>query len=472
MLRKIYLFIFAIWFMGCSDFLEQYSQDEVRPATVSDLEQILIGDGYREDHNFYYLTERMTDNIKSIQPSSMQLNTFEKNKWMYIWEKKMFDEDGGGYCADVWETPYKAILGCNLVLDYIDEMKGANELRENIRGEAFALRAWYYFHLVNLFGIAYNQGNPDVDLGVPLKVNAIVDGEFFERNTVGEVYRLIEHDLLEANRLLTAYKYDRNMYRITHLAAKAMLSRMYLYMEDWDNALAYADSVLVEKRELIDFNNNPSSTFPYDIASEEIIWVRKYATGWTYAPPLLKESFPVSDDLPKLYGVSEGEWGPVYTDIRGKYYLQRDLYFNTGENMGIRKGIEYDYGVSNGIRTAELYLNRAEAYIRKYLKDGNDEWREKALADLNALRKNRIETNYYEEVNIMDGQELLQFCLDERRRELCGESCHRWGDLRRLGMTVIHKLYDSGYEYKQDMKYYVLPIPKRIREQNPALVQN
>lgn len=96
----------------------------------------------------------------------------------------------------------------------------------------------------------------------------------------------------------------------------------------------------------------------------------------------------------------------------------------------------------------------------------------KALADLNKLRKYRLNKSKYAEVDLTDGQELLDFCLTERRRELCGETSHRWCDVRRLGVMVTHLLYDSSIEYEQNMEYYALPIPKVITEQNPSLVQN
>lgn len=88
-----------------------------------------------------------------------------------------------------------------------------------------------------------------------MKLDATVTGDFFARNTVKEVYEQIEKDLLEGNRLLSTYEYKRNFFRIDHLAAKAILSRMYLYMENWDKALAYADSVLMVKPDLFDMNS-------------------------------------------------------------------------------------------------------------------------------------------------------------------------------------------------------------------------
>ena len=209
-IRKIYLLMSVLWLTGCSDFLEESSQDEVRPAMISDLEQILLGDGYHDNHNFFYMTEIFTDNVKSVEPLVYVQDEYERNKWRYLWDSKMFDDDGGGYYNGCWEIPYKGILGCNLVLDYLDDMKGEALVRESLRGEALVLRSWYYFHLINFFGVAYNQGNPETDLGVPLKLDATVTGQFFTRNTVKEVYARIEQDLLRGNKLLSTNRYDRN----------------------------------------------------------------------------------------------------------------------------------------------------------------------------------------------------------------------------------------------------------------------
>ena len=46
MKKNIYLLIILLSLVGCKDFLEETSQDLVRPSQVTDLEQILLGDGY------------------------------------------------------------------------------------------------------------------------------------------------------------------------------------------------------------------------------------------------------------------------------------------------------------------------------------------------------------------------------------------------------------------------------------------
>ena len=460
---KLQTVVLVLGLAACSDFLEESSLDEVRPSTVNDLEEMLLGDGYQDDHNFYYLTEPMTDNMKSIEPTDKTQSYYEKGKWAYLWDLKMFDEDGGGYNRECWEKPYSCILGCNLILDYLDAMSGEASLRENLRGEALALRGWYYLQLVNFFGVAYNQGDPRTELAVPLKLESTVTGVFFARNTVAEVYAQIERDLLTGNRLLVNYDYDRTFFRIGHVAAKAILSRMYLYMENWDKAIAYADSVLNIKPDLLDLNTTTNEVYE-STTPDEIIWGRKYNAGYSYVPQaFITPWFIPSDDFLNLYDKEED------VDIRKERYCL--TVKNSGVCMGVDKA-KSDYGGWQGIRTAELYLNRAEGYARKYLETGNEAFRLKALADLNHLREFRINKGAYREKEITGGQELLDFCMDERRRELSGETNHRYCDVRRLGLTLKHKLYDGTMEYTQDMTRFVLPIPETVMELNPDLVQN
>ena len=144
-----------------------------------------------------------------------------------------------------------------------------------------------------------------------------------------------------------------------------------------------------------------------------------------------------------------------------------------------QKYSEDNSGVTKGMRVAELYLNRAESYIQQYLKNGDESLRIAALADLNFLRSRRYDTRNVAYVNVdYSGQPLLDFCRDERRRELSFED-HRWFDLRRYGMPEIrHILQISGsqspveYILHQGDKRYVLPIPRSALLLNPSLEPN
>lgn len=484
-LKLTSLLLLQCCFWACSDFLRESSQDEVRPSTISDLEQILLGDGYTDGYNFYYATEIFTDNAESNKIVQLQnyqnfQSAYDTQKWLYTWKENMFNEEGGGTDITLWQTPYEGILGCNLVLDYLDEMYGREPLRESLRGEALTLRAWYYLHLANFFGIAYNQGDPRINPGVPLKLDARVKKDYLPRNSVAEVYAQIEKDLLEGNRLLTAYDHDRNFYRMGHLAAKAILSRVYLYMEEWDKALAYADSVLQVKPALLALSTSNSSTgatFVYNTTTpDEIIWARENTNGYNMSSTF----FPTSS---KLMGMYDGGTYASMTsaDLRVfRYYFWYAMIYEKAMvfvPIGTSKSSVGDYAKMQGIRTAELYLNRAEAYANKYLSEGNEAYRLAALENLNTLRKKRYNPNYnLKEVDITDGKELLEFCIEERQRELVGETNHRWCDIRRYGMTITHVLLNAEATnettHTQDMSLYALPIPEEILRRNPALLQN
>ena len=415
--------------------------------------------------NPYYGTEMFTDNMgfNGVADESYQ-SLYEKNKWRYMWDEKMFDEESGADDVSMWYSFYSGILGCNLVLDYLDEMEGDDNLRENLRGEALALRSWYYFHLVNLFGVAYNQGDPQTELAVPLKLHADVEvGTYLRQNTVAEIYEQIEGDLKQAIELLEAHPETRTYFRAGHLMAKGLLSRIYLYKEDWEQAIAYADSVLMEKGALLDFNTLPNAMSGYVYESDtpdEIIWVRDYGNAFEFF--FIGEPFGLSQEAGTLYGGSLA-FG-MGNDLRGYWIVGLFTY------DGLTKG-EHNGG-SHGIRTAELYLNRAEAYAQKYIAEGDETYRTKALADLNFLRKHRIKEDAYTEVDIVNGEELLDFVMEERRRELICESCHRWCDVRRYGMTVRHTLEAETFDEERDMSRYVLPIPQMVLDENPMLQRN
>lgn len=486
----VYTILLFFGLTGCRDFLEEVSQDEVKPSQVTDLEQILLGEAYlNENANIYSLTDIFTDDVQcnGIQDVAV-LEEFESKQFMFTWDRNMFAEAGGGNDLRFWSVPYKGVRACNVVLDYLDRVSGDESLRESVRGEALVLRSWYYMMLVNFFGQPYNAGDAEKNLGVPLKLNSDVTDELFPRNTVAEVYAQVEQDLLEGNRLLSLYDTKTSYFRVGHLAAKAILSRMYLYMEDWDKALLYADSVLQANSKLLDFNTRLSTAVTTHVYSavtpDEIIWTRKYAgIRPTGVVAMGKYPYSLSTEISTLYDVKSADYqSKKCKDLRALYYLRWEMdvtaMLTTGEMYyPLLVAKDRDYGAYHGIRTAELYLNRAEAYVRKYLETNTEDFRVKALEDLNHLRRHRLNATYGFVEADYKGEELLTFCLEERRRELCGETNHRWCDLRRNGMPeFVHNFFrylgEVPREFTMRQSFYALPIPEETLRLNPSLQQN
>ena len=89
---------------------------------------------------------------------------------------------------DLWRGPSPGILRCNFVLKNVPNMQIETDLKNRMLGEAYFLRAHYYFILVRLFG------------GVPMPTEPLTsDSELkMPRASVDSIYELIIGDLNEA----------------------------------------------------------------------------------------------------------------------------------------------------------------------------------------------------------------------------------------------------------------------------------
>lgn len=509
MKTKILILFLTYSLAGCDGFLEEQSQTEIRPSTVLDMEKLLEGEAYctEKDAVFSDATDIFTDdnmcNVVS-KKNKQQLNLKEHDKYKFIWSNTMFNDNGDGSSdIDLWQTPYKYIKGSNVILDYIDDMiadgKEGEIRREHLKGEALVLRGLYHFYLLNFFGLPYNHGDPAQNLGVPLKlISGVTTDEYPKREMVAECYKQIEQDLLEGTQLMSENREEASekIKRIDYLLGYTLLSRMHLYMENWDKAREYADSVLMVQPDLLMFSENPGQFIYTQYGNCEILWAmpcfyKDNQTGIRYPYTASNDLMSIfSEDLAEgevdLRIMSLDEYDPYSSTNRQIPYLQvarEYLYDDNNNYIGIQKYYILNKGYKwTGMRTAELYLNRAEAYIQKYIQDGNISYAQAALDDLNNLRRHRMDPNGFTEKvlsDYTDGQALLEFCWRERRRELCGEGNHRWLDLRRQGMPQITHIYldnDTGFksEYvlqKEDSRY-TLPIPQNVLDRNPDLEQN
>ena len=159
---------------------------------------------------------------------------------------------------------------------------------------------------------------------------------------------------------------------------------------------------------------------------------------------------------------------PVYRQPTSKYDVQR------------RYKIEYRYerGVwGTAFKVTEAYMNAAEAAAMLYKENNQSEYRTKAQTLIDALRIKRFSQTTYKPTTISEGEQLVSFIRDERRRELCFEN-HRWFDLRRYGMEEIkHTWYDTSgepieYILEKNDPGFTLQLPNEAFEHNSSLVQN
>ena len=415
-------------------------------------------------------------------------------KAVYTWQPNMyraFEEDHlyeSQY--DAYTTCYSKILGCNAVMDYIHTVKGKEEAKTRLIAEALALRAFWYFQLVNIYGQPYTY-NPEA-LGVPLHLVSKVSSTTIKRNTVKEVYEQVLKDLNESEKeflsLPVEEQWKPNL-RVSLPFVQLLLSRVYLYMEDWERASSYAAKVIDNPNfSLIDKSAFPAAgTYMYfhNYNNPEVIWPFSNSSFFSdFMDPYMidiakggKVSFVVADaGLVELFNDN---------DIRKIHYLVRDkrsTNYKAFGKLAVQGGDDSpdsNNKFARSMRLSEAYLNKAEAEAMMFFSGKGSEHKTEAVNLLNALWSKRIDqvpANYLDEGT---AKKLVESVRNERRRELCFED-HRWFDLRRQGMKrFVHKwLGDhsdsqiTSYELTQNDPMFTLPIPENVMLRNDALIQN
>ena len=159
--------------------------------------------------------------------------------------------DGLKNVGTLWMVAYKAIYMCNTVIETLD---ASNPDNNQLLGEAYFMRALMHLHMVTLYAKPYSFGRDN--LGVPLRI--ATTSEVTVRNPVGEVYDQIVLDFRKAADLMG--KSRGNAGYPCKEAALGLLSRVYLYMEEYDKCIETVNEALNGASPASKLE--PSNTFP------------------------------------------------------------------------------------------------------------------------------------------------------------------------------------------------------------------
>ena len=485
MKKLLYGIIVALFCSGCSNFLEEYSQSQTVAKKVSHFDELLLGDGYLPSVNKKYISTdhagflNVLDDDVTTVPGGMAVHywsgVMEQLFGYYAWQLEVGRNPEGNILNDdsqTWLDFYRRISVTNIILKEIDELKVDSPAEENdriqVKGECHFIRASLYFTLVNLYGKAYSKTSASTDLGVPLKLTEYIEHDKdketqFQRASVAQIYDQIVKDLRASVEYLTQSPQPRPLHRASKEAAQLLLSRVYLYMQDWNNAATIAAQLLENDTRLHQMNEGDSAKIFLSENCSEVLFsqgsmnLHNSMTG-------ASGDFAVSEELVELY------------DRKNDF---RRYFFGTNPNSFAYK-LQWKYDTTAiphvsdiyTLRISEGYLNLAEAYAMQDNTEGANQY-------LKSLREKRIKgyvhTNY-------TGEELINEIRLERRKELCFEG-HRWFDLRRYAVCekyphsqkIIHafNVFDGNqnfwdrtdiYELPENDPAYVMQIPKSVLE--------
>ncbi|RZK53175.1 MAG: RagB/SusD family nutrient uptake outer membrane protein, partial [Pedobacter sp.] len=312
---------------------------------------------------------------------------------------------------------------------------------KDVSGQGYYYRAKSFLAALGNWAPAYGP-TASTDLGIPLKLNTNFN-EKTTRSTVAAGYAQVVADLRRAISLLP----DKALHvvRPSKPAAYGLMARTMLLMGNYEASAKYADSCLMLKSDLIDFNTlTAGATYPIPVFNAEVLAASKITVLSVVNPSRGKI-------LPELYN------GYDNNDLRKTVYFK-----NNGNGSYAFKG-SYDGSASpfGGMAVDEVYITRAECRAR------SDQIQD-ALADLNALLAKRYKTGTFAPIKITDKAALLATILNERRKELLLRGL-RWIDIKRLnreGANISVKRTVNGKEYvlAAGSARFAMPIPEDVIE--------
>ncbi len=466
MKSKILVVILMAFLVSCDNFLEETSNDLIVPKSVQDYTEFLYGEAYIDENTeFTFELDLMTDDVKiySFDESWGGWDARNKGFGYYAWQREPENTlEGERNDDDNWGKLYHSILISNIVIDEVNAIAGESAAKADVLGEAHFIRAWSYFMLVNLYGEPYNAETAATDLGVPINDLTGMADVKIKRSSVAENYALINSDLDKSIAYFNTSKLQKDYFKANISAAYLLASRVALYQKKFEDAIAFAEEGLYSSNKLYDLEKYPGESLSkfIDTDNPELLFVYGehdayyYSSGWANL-----SMFLVSDELGSLYETGD---------------LRDDVFFYTswsGRTYAEKSGYVSSTGVhANAMRTAEFYLNRAEAAAE--LGQVSD-----AIDDINFLRSYRFEEGAAYEVSASTKEEAIQVVRNERRIEFCFEK-HRWFDLRRWGRPSITHLYvrsaendiNETYVLEENDPAYTLPIPLSVRDYDPDMV--
>jgi len=368
------------------------------------------------------------------------------------------------YGEAAWQYAYRAINGCNLILENLDVVEDEDE-KAQLEGDARFIRGTLYFDMVRFFGLPYGASSMSTN-AVPLILQGVTDPEgitYPSKATVQQVFDLVEDDLKKAVDLLSA---DESFYA-NRYSALAILSRLYLTVEDYGKAADAANAVIDSAG--FDLVGVPFYAFNQKVnCSEDII-------SWQQTE--LDNEGEFNDGMAPFYAstdavgrsemvISEDFIAATYEegDLRGNIQLglttaseiNSAFYEGFGQRArGIYTSKWLDYKTNiTFVRLAEMYLTRAEAnYL--ILEGGGTQVGSNSPTDDIAIIRERAGLDV-SGISDVDLDEIRM----ERYKELIFEG-HRLHDYKRWKRNVG----DIGW----DSERLIIPIPKKETDTNPNL---
>lgn len=262
-----------------------------------------------------------------------------------------------------WFISYKICYATSAMINAISDDSDA--VLRHIKGENYFMRAFTHMALCQIYAFPYALKGAD-EIGVILRTGPAASNEVKRRASVGEVYEQCESDLKRAIELMDGGTRRGDKGYIDVNSARALLCRLYLYQQRWDESIALADELL---------GSDPSSHLESDLehlfqntrTSDEVLWC--IALGYN------ETEYPGAQAMVGSMYYSQGDpgngtgWAEIYysqplLDLLGRYPEDKRLTQIRVERNASTTGAKMIYwpvlNTQDGF--AENWIDRAPVY--------------------------------------------------------------------------------------------------------------
>lgn len=350
------------------------------------------------------------------------------------------------YVLSLWSSLYYSIYSANSVLDGLRRSSSVTEsVKMQLEGEAFFIRAFCYFYLVNVFG--------EVPLVTTINYE---ENAKLHKSSVDDIYATIISDLTQSKSLLSEVYVSERRVRPNRAVAGALLSRVYMYLGRWSDAILESSALIDDPDyDMVDIN----SVFLRD--SHEAIWqlmpmgVQQNTNEGNMLIltniPGLEQPFALDTSLVNSFEELDQRkinWVNQITIDQNIYYYPFKYKIAIGGTGSVPYVALTEYSMV--FRIAEQYLIRSEAKANIGDVDG-------AIGDLDVVR-DRCGLSRISDLNPTISFDDLMLAIErERRLEFFTEWGHRWFDLKRTNRLDSFLADKMGWN-DNDALY---PIPQK-----------
>lgn len=439
-------------------------------------------------------------------------DAISNSPWDQIYNCGKFNLTSSGFTSIIaWTAYYQGILRANEVLKFVPGITMDADLKNRILGQAYFLRAMYFFHLADLYK------NVPMPL-IPAQSSADYSAK---QESQAVVFAQVISDLQKAVTLLpvsygSMNTIDNQVGRATKGAAMAFLGKAYLFTGNFAAAGTQFKAVIASGNYslmpnyydnfFINSENNAESIFEVQFSrlagGNDLGWGGDPSSGWgrTSARAITfgAASFGFGDVQPSQALFNEYQQEKTVTggvdprlDVTMYYNKPGEMLYNTSfqqryagssslntlwchkyENGDSGQWNEYDWrsGINERVmRYADVLMMNAEcanetgdiagAYA------GLQQVRNRVgLPDLQTVQPGMTQGQMRDQIA---HERFLEFSLEGHRFD----DIRRWGWLQDAGKLAFLKSRDPEFNTYSPGREY-LPIPLNEIQTNPGTVQN